>query len=739
MKKLYLILVLLSFLFQANFAQVTIKGTVIDNTTGKTLPFASVFFPELNKGTLTDAQGEFNIANLPHGKTTIQFSFVGYKTEIKTIYLANDDIELNIELELAVMQAEQVVISGGSYSSQHQNAIKIELVNSNDISLAGTPTFLEAVSSVPGVDIIAKGAGVAKPVIRGLSMTNILMLNNGIKMENFQFSENHPFLVDEFGADRVEIIKGPASLLYGSDAVGGVINILREKPAPVGKIIGDYTLQLHSNTLGAVSSFGLKGSNDKFFWGFRAGIKSHEDYKDGNNDFIPNTRFNEKSFKANIGINKNFGLFRFYYDFNKPEFGMAVPAVISLIDMNSRNNEFWYQDLTSHIISTKNTLFLGSYKIKLNAAYQINNRRLQTDNFTPAFEMVNMNLNTFSYDFQVMLPSNINSEYIVGFQGANKVVKNNGAPSDLIPDATVNDFSGYILVQHSFFDKLKTQAGVRYDIRFVNTIAELNSRVIDTMYNNFSGSVGATYQLSDKILLRSNVASAYRTPNLAELTQDGVHGVRYEQGNINLHSQRNYEADFSSHFHTKHIMLDFSIFYNRIFNYIYLAPTDELSANGSQIFRYSQTNSTLYGGEVSADFLPFNWLDFKTSYSYLIGIKDDNTYLPFIPHNKLKFETKLQKSELLFFQNVFFKVGGVYAQSQQKPALFETETDAYFLLNASIGAEYKVANQNILFSLNANNLLNELYYDHLSTLKNLGFYNMGRNISFTVKIPFALR
>lgn len=739
MKKTATFIVLLTFIFQINFAQVSISGKVTDKTTGKTLPFASVFLPELNKGTLTDAQGEFNITNLPNGKTTIQFSFVGYKTEIKTVYLTNDKIELNIGLELSVMQAEQVVISGGSYSSQHQNAIKIEVVNSNDISLCGTPTFLEAVSSVPGVDFISKGAGVAKPVIRGLSMTNILMLNNGIKMENFQFSEDHPFLVDEFGADRIEIIKGPASLLYGSDAVGGVINILREKPAPVDKIIGDYTLQLHSNTQGIASSIGLKGSNNKFFWGFRMGIKSHEDYKDGNNTNIPNTRFNEKSFKTNIGINKTYGLFRFYYDFNKPEFGMAVPPVLNLIDNNSRKNEFWYQDLTSHIFSTKNTLFLGSYKIKLNAAYQLNNRRLQTDNSTPAFEMINMNLNTFSYDFQVSLPSSINSEYIVGVQGANKVVENNGAPINIIPDATVNDFSGYALIQHTFMDKLKTQAGVRYDIRFVNTIAELNSRVIDTMYNNFSGSVGATYQLSDKILLRSNVASAYRTPNLAELTQDGIHGVRYEQGNINLHSQRNYEADFSSHFHSKHIMIDLSTFYNRIFNYIYLSPTNELSENGSQIYRYSQTNSTLYGAEVSADFLPFNWLDFKTSYSYLIGIKDDNTYLPFIPQNKLKIEMKIQKNELLFLQNAFLKVGSVYAQSQQNPALFETETDAYFLLNASIGANYKIANQNILFSINANNLLNELYYDHLSTLKELEFYNMGRNISFNVKIPFALK
>ncbi len=207
-------IVLFAMIYQIGSTQNSIKGKVTDKITNEAMPLANVYLPEQNKGTLTDKNGVFILNNLPIGKLKIQFSYVGYKTIIKTFFTENAKTVLNIEMESTILQAEEVVVSGGTYSSQHQNAIKIELLKSKDIASTGTPTFTEAIASVPGVDMIAKGTGIAKPVIRGLSMTNILMLNNGVKMENFQFSENHPFLIDEFGIDRIEIIKGRCFITF---------------------------------------------------------------------------------------------------------------------------------------------------------------------------------------------------------------------------------------------------------------------------------------------------------------------------------------------------------------------------------------------------------------------------------------------------------------------------------------------------------------------------------------------
>lgn len=142
---------------------------------------------------------------------------------------------------------------------------------------------------------ISKVSGVSKPVIRGLSMNDILILNNGVRYENYQYSSHHPLGIDDSGIEDVEVIKGPASLLYGSDAIGGVINFIKEKPASEHSIIGDYTVQLFSNTLGIKNNIGIKGSSGRFFGGIRIGQKTHADFLQGGGEYVPNSRFNEYS------------------------------------------------------------------------------------------------------------------------------------------------------------------------------------------------------------------------------------------------------------------------------------------------------------------------------------------------------------------------------------------------------------------------------------------------------------
>jgi iron complex outermembrane receptor protein len=122
--------------------------------------------------------------------------------------------------------------------------------------------------------MISKGAGVSKPVIRGLAMNDVLTLNNGVRYENYQYSDHHPLGIEEFGVGEVEVIKGPASLLYGSDAIGGVVNFLKEKPAPAGKVLADYNLNLFSNSLGVVQDFGCRGAGQNIFGGLRFGQKT---------------------------------------------------------------------------------------------------------------------------------------------------------------------------------------------------------------------------------------------------------------------------------------------------------------------------------------------------------------------------------------------------------------------------------------------------------------------------------
>ena len=733
---IWVFLIIVIYISLEGNAQSKLSGNVFDSKIKEPLVGVNIYIPETQWGTVSNQDGNYSLALPNKKKVKIQYSFIGYKTILKTVTTDSSEIQLDINLEPVSLKSEEVVISGISSSTQHENAIKIETLKALEIENFGSPSLIEAIASVPGVSVISKGAGVSMPMIRGLSMTNIIVMNNGVKLENYQYSKNHAFIIDEFGIEQVEVIKGPASLLYGSDAVGGVINFIKEKPAQTGKIVGDYTGHYHANTNGICNSLGVKGKNKDLFWGFRAGLKNHADYLDGNRNYVPNTRFNDKSLKANLGLIKPFGSFKLYYDYNRPKLGMCMEQVIPLINERGRKPKWWYQDLTSHIISSRNKLFWEDYAFDINIAYQLNNRTGMTDTTMPGYKLVDANMNTLSYELKTYLPSGEKSEYIVGVQGENRENVNNDAPVQVIPDAIIHGFSVFGFVQQTFFGNLKTQGGIRYDYRMLETSTRDNSKEIKKEYGNISTSLGATYTINKDALFRVNFASAYRTPNIGELTQDGWHGTRYEQGNPDLKAQKNYEADLSFQYHAKSLRMDISWFYNFVRDYIFMSPTNDTLSTGDKIYRHSQSNAILYGGEITLDYAPKESIELQAIYSCLWAKKQDGSHLPFIPPNNSTINAKIKKKQLFFMHNPYIKFGLEIVEKQNRPAMFETETDGFFLVNMGFGTVIHFAQQPINLGIFTNNVLNTTYYTHLSTLKELDFYNLGRNVSFLLKIPF---
>ena len=580
-----------------------------------------------------------------------------------------------------------------------------------------TPNFPEVLTQVPGVDMISKGSGVSKPVIRGLSMNDILVLNNGVRFENYQYSSHHPLGIDEFGIEDVEIIKGPASLLYGSDAIGGVINFIKEKPAPVGTVVGDYNLQLFSNTLGMTNNFGLKGASKKFFGGIRAGQKTNADFLQGGGAFVPNSRFNEKSIKLNTGFTDRFGTFKLFYDFNNQKLGLVEDEAIEEITERGRENSIWYQEFNTHLLSSQNKVYMGKFKLDINSAYQ--NTELIHYGEMDVYE-IQMRLSTLTYEARLHLPSKENSEYILGFQGFNQRNENlYDRETKLLPDAVTNNYSAFGLLQYTFFKKLKLQTGLRYDSKSILTQAiglstdTMTYRAaIDKYFGSFSGSFGATYNLSEKLLFRLNFAAAYRTPNLAELTSNGQHELRYEIGDNNLVPENAYETDMSIHYHRDNLTFDIAGFYNIINNYIYISPTGDTTDSGIDIFRYKQANSVLFGGEAGLHIhpKPIEWLHFETTFSSVIGKQDNGDFLPFVPADKLRFELRAEKESLLFLHKVFLSVNTITAFNQNNAAPDETATTGYTLLDLSIGGNIKVKNQLMSISISRKQPIGQKIY-----------------------------
>jgi iron complex outermembrane receptor protein len=742
MKKIFIICVMILSYHLSN-AQNKISGKIIDQ---ENLPLigASIFVSDMNKGTVSNSSGTYELSNLPNGKIKIQFSTVGYNNRIETVELKGESLELNITLRQTAIEMEAIVVSGGYNSTQHDNAVKIDKLKLDPLTITNTPNFTEALTKVPGVDMISKGSGVSKPVIRGLSMNDILVLNNGVRFENYQYSSHHPLGIDEFGIEGVEIIKGPASLLYGSDAIGGVINFIKEKPAPINSIIGDYNMQLHSNTLGMTNNLGIKGASKKFFGGLRVGQKTNSDFLQGGGAFVPNSRFNEMSIKANAGFTDKVGTFKLFYDFNNQKLGLVEDEAIEAITKRGRENNIWYQELNTHLLSSQNKLYLGKFKLDINSAFQ--NTELVHFGDVDVYE-IQMELATLTYDAKLHLPSKENSEYIIGFQGFNQTNTNlNDRETKLLPDATTNNYSAFGLLQYTFFNKLKVQTGVRYDNKTISSQAiglvtePMTYRApLDKSFGSFSGSLGATYNVSEKLLFRANFAAAYRTPNLAELTSNGQHELRYEIGDHNLVPENAYETDLSLHYHKDNFTFDIAGFYNIVNNYIFISPTGDTTTSGIDIYRYKQANSTLFGGEAGIHFHPktIKWLHFETTFSSVIGKQQNGDYLPFVPAHKLRFELRGEKEKLMFLKKAFASINTCTAFNQNNAAPDETTTAGYTLIDLSIGGNIKMKNQFISLSISANNILDTKYIDHLSTLKEVNLYNPGRNISLNLKIPFG--
>lgn len=248
-KKLSLIAILL-FMSSNLIAQTLLKGKVTDQN-GQPITGATVFVHQNQSGTITQTDGSYQI-ELPSNlkNVSVEFSFIGYRPKLHNLTLIEGDNTLDVTLTESPLELQEITVTAGFTKEKELLPYSIATVMKKDLVSNGGVNLSQALARTPGVYFSSSGNGVGKPVIRGLTNANVIMLNNGAKLENFNFSSNHPFLVDEFTADRIEIIKGAASLQYGSDAVGGVVNVIRERPAQPQSIAGDFISHYHTNTNG---------------------------------------------------------------------------------------------------------------------------------------------------------------------------------------------------------------------------------------------------------------------------------------------------------------------------------------------------------------------------------------------------------------------------------------------------------------------------------------------------------
>lgn len=743
MKPYNLILFLVFSVF--GYGQQSISGIVTD-TKNNPLTGVDIYIEELQKGISTNNAGLFKLTNLPNA-FKITATFIGYETQTKTINLTQNETVLNFTLEEAIFKMEEIIISTPFNKLQSENVMKVERATVQQLKNKGVATLIEGISTIAGVSQVSTGIGIGKPVIRGLRGNRVLIYTQNIRLENQQFGDEHGLGIDESSIESIEVIKGPASLLYGSDALGGVLYFNPTKFARENTLNFNFNQKYFSNTLGNSTTFGVKKSYTSWKYITSGSYNSHSDYKIPNGSKVTNTRFNETIFNSAINYNNN--LFSSTLRFNLNNTTVGIPDNIG-IQNNRKTPLLPFQDLNNKMVSFNSILFLRNSKVTSTFGYTDNDRKefeehekeIENAHNQPLDPALHLKLKTLSYDLKWHLPKFQKFETIIGIQGLHQINKNYGEEI-LIPNAEMNDF-GLLLTSSYDWDGNSIQGGIRFDTRSLMTekhtiIHEDKEHIfeaIDKSFKNITASLGYKTTIFKKVISRFNFASGYRAPNLAELTSNGVHhgSNRFEIGNNNLKSEQNFQSDIALEYNTNHFEFFVNGFYNHINNYIFISPTGELKEE-NYIYQYRQDKAKLYGGEFGFHLHPhpLDWLHLNSTYEFVIGKQNNENYLPLIPANKLTNTLRSEFNNTKKLENGFIAITLETTFKQSKISEFEIPTNSYSLINIGAGGKITLSKIDFNINFNINNLLNKEYISHLSRLKTDEIYNIGRNFIASVK------
>ena len=766
----------------------TFTGKITDAKTGEPLPGTSVFFPDLKLGVYADNSGRFQFAVVSAGHHLVEVSHVGYTSIIEHIDI-DKNTEKNYALQPSVLENQAVIVTGVSNATNiRKAAIPVTAIRRAELLQSSSTNIIDLLAKKPGISQLSTVPGISKPVIRGLGYNRVLVINEGVRQEGQQWGDEHGIEIDELSVNRAEILKGPASLMYGSDALAGVINLITNVPVSEGTIKGNVLTNFQTNNDLFALNTNIAGNKRGINWNLYGTLRSAGNYKNRFDDKVPGSSFNEKNAGGYIGINKKWGYSHLIFSTFNQNLGLVegdrddvtgrfilyagtpLERIATNEDLNERKPLIPRQNIKHHKIITDNNFTIGKSRLKVNVGYQNNQRKEfanpENENEAELF----FDMNTVTYNAQFVLPEVKEWHITIGANGMYQTSKNK-AEEVLIPEYNLFDIGGFVYIQR-YFKKLTLSGGARYDNRSIDSKEffegpDLKFAAFNNSFSNFSGSLGVSYEPADFLTLKANVARGFRAPNIAELGSNGVHEgtFRYEYGDNHLKSETSLQFDGGVEVNYEHFNLGITGFYNRMNNFIFYRKLESVSGGDSLVnvdgddvpaFQFNQNDAKLSGLEVTLDIHPhpLDWLHFENSVSFVRGRFDEKIggtdNLPLIPATKLSSDlgTNFKKGGKVL-RNFYLKVGMDRYFKQDKPFFAyntETSTPGYTLLNAGIGTDIINKKEKVIFNIHfaGINLTDAAYQNHLSRLKyagenmvtgRIGVFNPGRNFSLKINIP----
>ena len=590
------------------------------------------------------------------------------------------------------LELEETVVTGlAGDTKMKEMPAPVSVVRPADLAARAGGNIISAIAAEPGVSEITTGGGISKPVIRGMGFNRVVVVSDGLRQEGQQWGDEHGIEVDGAGVHSVEILKGPASLMYGSDALAGILIFHPEPVRAPGEIGGTLSSEYQTNNGLATYSLAADGNLGGWIWNGRFSDKYVHAYRNAANGSVANSGYRQRAVSAMLGRNATWGYSRLRFSYFHLNPGM----------IEGEGENFGYtpvlpfQQVRHYKVVSDNTFHAGSGNVKLLLGWQQNRR--QEFEEEPDEPGLDFRLNTLNYDLR--------------WQG-------------------------------TLGEDWKTAFGV--DVRWLRSDALAGRfEAFNRHFPGISASLGAVRPLGDHFTFRANLARGFRAPNLAELGSNGEHEgtFRYEVGNKDLKPEYSLQGDLGLDFNAKHVSVQAALFASRIDNYIFSARSGALSGEGLPVYVFQSGLAHLHGGEIGFDVHPIHSLHLSSAFSCVFAREAGGDNLPLIPAPRLFSEIKWEIShDGQLFNNSFLSLNVDWTLRQDRfygKDATETATPGYVLIGASAGTDVVIrGKKRMSLYLIGTNLTDAVYVPHLSRLKDIGIYNMGRNVALKLEIPF---
>ena len=701
-------------------AQNHLSGNIKNLADNTPLRGVTIAIPDIHLTAISDSLGSYNINNIPGGTYIVEVTAQGFATTIESIYIKGDNRK-DYLLAPSTAELKEAIVTGVISATDKQTTpISITTVGPDYLLQNSSTNVIDAIARTPGVSAMTDGQSISKPVIRGLGYNRVLTINDGVEQVDQVWFDEFGIEADPDAVNKYEIIKGPASLAYGSDAIAGVINLIPEQPLPEGQTKGDILFNYQTNNGLINNMLHVGGTNNGISWSARADYTAAHAYQDPYDGYVLNSQFSNFNTDGTIGLHRRWGYTQMHASYFDLKTGIVDGTRDSATGIMERQVAYpglnggaatyvlpTHQEQTSYtpfvinqrIRHTKlvwdNSIAAGEGRIKAIFSWQKNQRQETNDPTIPNTPDIYYSSNGATYDVRY------NSPQIGGFNisaGTNGVYQSSQSLGTLmlIPNYHFFEIGGFAIANQKI-GNLNLNGGIRYDTRTFTGIdhwvdstdqapvepdAPNSFHEFQGFTSHFKGvsfSAGGTYNFDKNVYIKANIARGWRAPNVAECAANGVHDgtVVYEIGDNTLKPETSLEEDIAIGINTKDLDAEVDLFNNNIHDFIYArglqsvfggdSINNSLNAAGlgaAPVYKYTQGPARLYGGEITLNIHPsaIPWVELSSTFSYVYGsllhAPDSTKYLPFVPPTRITTDLKFRAGHIgSTIRNAYFKFG----------------------------------------------------------------------------------